>query len=101
MREKRERPSLLARPSRFPRAQNPLSLPFQAPATQATKRIEKAYKHFSTRHPSTPLEKQKMLIKLFRQKWIMEAINLFCLSTEVKQGKTINEKRPFEITYLD
>ena len=29
-------PSLLARPSRFPRAQNPLSLPFQTPATQAT-----------------------------------------------------------------
>ena len=28
-------PSLLARPSRFPRAQNPLSLPFQTPATQA------------------------------------------------------------------
>ena len=28
-------PSLLARPSRFPRAQNPLSLPFQMPATQA------------------------------------------------------------------
>ena len=26
----------------------------------------------------------------------MEAINLFCLSTEVKQGKTINETRPFE-----
>lgn len=31
----------------------------------------------------------------------MGAINLFCLNTEVKQGKTINEKRPFEITYLD
>lgn len=31
----------------------------------------------------------------------MGAINLFCLSTEVKQGKTINEKRPFDITYLD
>ena len=29
-------PSLLARPSRFPPAQNPLSLPFQTPATQAT-----------------------------------------------------------------
>ena len=29
-------PSLLARPSRFPRAQKPLSLPFQTPATQAT-----------------------------------------------------------------
>ena len=28
-------PLLLARPSRFPRAQNPLSLPFQMPATQA------------------------------------------------------------------
>ena len=28
-------PFLLARPSRFPRAQNPLSLPFQMPATQA------------------------------------------------------------------
>ena len=28
-------PSLLTRPSRFPRAQNPLSLPFQTPATQA------------------------------------------------------------------
>ena len=28
-------PSLLARPLRFPRAQNPLSLPFQTPATQA------------------------------------------------------------------
>ena len=28
--------SLLARPSRFPRAQNLLSLPFQTPATQAT-----------------------------------------------------------------
>ena len=27
---------LLARPSRFPRAQNPLSLPFQTPATQAS-----------------------------------------------------------------
>ena len=26
---------LLARPSRFPRAQNPVSLPFQTPATQA------------------------------------------------------------------
>ena len=29
-------PSLLAYPSRFPRAQNPLSVPFQTPATQAT-----------------------------------------------------------------
>ena len=28
-------PSLLAHPSRFSRAQNPLSLPFQTPATQA------------------------------------------------------------------
>ena len=28
-------PFLLGRPSRFPRAQNPLSLPFQTPATQA------------------------------------------------------------------
>lgn len=26
----------------------------------------------------------------------MEAINLFCLSTDVKQGKTINDTRPFE-----
>ena len=26
----------------------------------------------------------------------MGAINLFCLSTEVKQGKTINETKPFE-----
>jgi len=26
----------------------------------------------------------------------METINLFCLSTEVKQGKTINETKPFE-----
>ena len=29
-------PSLLARPSRFPRAQKPLSLPFQTSATQAS-----------------------------------------------------------------
>ena len=32
-------PSLLTRPSRLPRAQNPLSLPFQTPATQATYKI--------------------------------------------------------------
>ena len=29
-------PSLLTRPSHFPRAQNPLSLPFQTPASQAS-----------------------------------------------------------------
>ena len=29
------------RPSRFPRAQNPLSLPYQTPATQATQKSEK------------------------------------------------------------
>ena len=29
------------RPSRFPRAQNPLSLPFQTPATRATQKSEK------------------------------------------------------------
>ena len=29
-------PSLPAHPSRFPPAQNPLSLPFQTPATQAS-----------------------------------------------------------------
>ena len=38
-RETREVPFLLARPSHFPRAPNPLSLPFQTPATQATVRF--------------------------------------------------------------
>ena len=35
--------ALLARPSRFPLAQNPLSLPFQTPATQAILKTKATY----------------------------------------------------------
>ena len=45
-RETRGARSLLARLSRFPPAPNPLSLPFQTPATQATSRFATQFQKF-------------------------------------------------------
>ena len=65
-------PSLLARPSRFPRAQNPLSLSFQTPATQASYSViahanRTLDNHIAAKWHLDPIRKEHVLRWLFAQ----------------------------------